>query len=72
MLALPYNLLERIRILVEVHKGIIIDESFAAEVTMTLQIPVEKMDEFRAGLSELSAGTLIPITIETTKVLLPV
>jgi uncharacterized YigZ family protein len=72
MLALPYNLLERVRILVDKHHGDILDEDFAADITMTLRLPVENADEFQADLSELSAGTLRIETIETTEMLLPV
>ena len=72
MLALSYNLLERVRLLVEKHGGIITDETFAVDVTSTMQLPVENMDAFQADLSELSAGALKAETIETTEVLLPV
>ena len=72
MLVLPYNLLERVRILVERHLGDILDEEFAADITMTLRFPVENTDQFQADLSELSAGKLQIETIETTEVLLPV
>jgi uncharacterized YigZ family protein len=72
MLALPYNLLERVRMLVESHQGDVLDESFAADITMTLRLPVEKMGQFQADLSELSAGKLRAETIETTEVLFPV
>lgn len=71
MLALPYNLLERIRILVEAHHGEILEESFAADVTLTLRIPVETMDRFQSDMGELSAGRLQAETIETTEALLP-
>lgn len=72
MLALPYNLLERVRDLVHKHQGDILDEDFAADITLTLRIPVEQTDSFQADLSELSAGKLQAETIETTEVLLPV
>ncbi len=72
MLALPYHLLERIRALVHKHQGTIRDEAFAADITMTLHLPVESMQEFQAGLSELSAGTLRAETIETAELLVPI
>lgn len=72
MLALPYNLLERVRMLVNRHQGDILNEEFAADITMTLRFPVENADQFQADLSELSAGTLHAETIETTEMLLPV
>jgi uncharacterized YigZ family protein len=72
MLALPYNLLERVRLLVNRHQGNILNEEFAADITMTFRLPVENADPFQADLSELSAGTLQAETIETTEMLLPV
>ena len=72
MLALPYNLLERVRILVSKHQGDILDEDFAADITMTLRLPVENAEAFQVDLSELSSGALQAETIETTEVLLPV
>jgi putative IMPACT (imprinted ancient) family translation regulator len=72
MLALPYKLLERVRLLVSKHQGDILDESFATDVTMTLRYPLENAEQFQADLSELSAGKLQAETIETTEMLLPV
>ena len=72
MLVLPYNLLERVRMLVNRHQGDILNEEFAADITMTFRFPVENADQFQADLSELSAGTLQAETIETTEMLLPV
>ena len=72
MLALPYNLLERVRILVGRHHGDILDEEFSVDVTITLRIPIENTTDFQADLSELSAGSLRIEPIETTEVLLPI
>ena len=72
VLALPYNLLERIRLLVQKHQGDILDESFAVDITMTFRYPVEYAEQFQADLSELSAGTLQAEAIETTEMLLSV
>lgn len=72
MLATPYNLLERMRLLVEKHQGDILVESFAVDITMTVRFPVENMGAFQGDLSELSAGKLQAETIETTEVLLPI
>ena len=71
MLALPYNLLERVRLLVHKHQGDILDESFAADITMTLRFPVENIGPLQADLSQLSAGSLRLETLETTEILLP-
>jgi len=72
MLALPYNLLERVRILVNKYQGDILEEDFAADITMTLRFPIVNSDRFQAELSELSAGTLQLETIEFTEMLFPV
>lgn len=72
MLALPYNLLERIRLLIDRCHGDIMDEDFAADITVTFRLPIENVADFQADLSELSAGALQMEPIETTEVLLPV
>lgn len=66
MVAVPYNLLERVRLLVgEVH-GRIIDEEFAADVTITLQLRTEHFDAFQNSLRELSNGLLAAEIVETS------
>jgi uncharacterized YigZ family protein len=65
MVAIPYNLLERMRLLVAGQHGEILDEEFAADITMTLQFPVESFEAFQNNLRELSAGTLKAEIIES-------
>ena len=72
LLALPYNLLERIRLIVARHAGAVLGEDFAADITMTLRFPVEKLAGFQDDLRELSAGKLQAEVIETTEMLVPV
>lgn len=72
MLALPYNLLERIRLLVARHQGAILGEDFGADVTMTLRFVVEDYPAFQLDLRELSAGMLQAEMIEATDMLVPV
>ncbi len=67
MLALPYNLLERIRILVKKHHGEILGEDFAADITMSFCFPVPAFTELQNDLRELSAGKLQAEVIETTE-----
>jgi len=67
MLAIPYNLLERIRLVVARHNGEVMDEDFAADITMTLQFPIESFEGFQNELRELTAGKLIAEVIETTE-----
>lgn len=72
LLALPYNLLERVRLLVKKQHGDILGEDFAADITMTVRFPVEQFDVFQNDLRELSAGQLAAEVIETTEMLAPV
>ncbi|GJM40847.1 MAG: YigZ family protein [Ardenticatenaceae bacterium] len=65
MLALPYNLLEQVRLLVGEWNGRILDEDFAADITMTMQFTVPQFPGFQAALRELSHGTLAAEIIET-------
>lgn len=65
MVALPYSLLERVRLVVARNGGEVLDEDFAGDVTLTLQFPVEMLGGFQAELRELSAGKLQVEVIET-------
>lgn len=72
LLAIPYNLLERVRLLIARHGGAVLGEEFAADVTLTLRLPVQSLEGFQAELRELSAGRLRAEVIETTELLVPV
>jgi len=65
MVAIPYNLLERLRLVVARQKGEVLDEDFAGDITMTLQFPVDSFDAFQAELREMSAGKLQAEVIES-------
>lgn len=72
LLAIPYNLLERIRLLAPRHNGQILEEEFAADITLTLRFPVESLPGFQGDLQELSAGKLQAEIIETGVMLMPI
>ncbi len=72
LLVTPYPLLERIRLLVPQHEGVILSEDFGAEVSMTLQFPVGKIEAFQGVIQELSGGKLKADIIETSETLLPI
>lgn len=67
MAVIPYNLLERVRLLVTRNHGEVLDEDFTADITMTLQFPVEMFETFQNELRELSAGRLKAEIIESTE-----
>jgi uncharacterized YigZ family protein len=64
MLACAYPLYERIRLLAIEHHGQILDETFAADVTLTIRFAVERFDSFQAGLLEMTRGSLKAEIIE--------
>jgi len=72
MLAIPYNLLERVRLMVGRHGGEVLDEDFGGDVTMTLQFPVESMEGFQLELQELSAGKLKVEIIESKETIVKI
>jgi putative IMPACT (imprinted ancient) family translation regulator len=69
MVAIPYNLLERARLLVTRQRGEILDEEFAGDVTMTMQFPVDYFDAFQNELRDLSGGKFRAEVIESREVI---
>lgn len=67
MVATPYNLFEQVKLLVEAHRGRVLDETFAADVTMTIQVTIERFPAFQDALQELSHGALTAEIIETNE-----
>jgi uncharacterized YigZ family protein len=65
MMAVPYTLFEQVKLLVEAHNGRILDEEFAADVTVTAQFIEERFDGFQDALRELSHGRLEAQIVET-------
>lgn len=54
----PYPLLERLKILVAAHDGVIGETDFGAAVRVHILLPSEKVNDFTDSLTELSAGSL--------------
>ncbi len=65
MIAMPYSYFERIRLLISAHHGKIVDEDFAADVTITCGLAVEEFPAFQAALKDMSHGSLDAEIIET-------
>ena len=72
LIALPYNLLERLRLVVTRQRGEVLGEDFAADITMTVRLPVDTFESFQNDLRELSAGKLQAEVIETKEMIVPV
>jgi uncharacterized YigZ family protein len=65
MMAVPYPLFEQVKLLTAAYNGRMLDEEFAADVTVTAQFTVEQFDVFQDALRELSHGRLEAEIIET-------
>ena len=65
MVVIPYNFLERVRLIVARQHGETLDEEFAGDITMTLQFPVDSFEGFQSELREISAGKLKAEVIES-------
>lgn len=65
VVATPYSFFERVRLAIEAHQGQILEEDFAADVTVTARLTVERFPEFQADLQDLSNGTLEAAILDT-------
>jgi len=72
MLAIPYHLLERLRLLVTRQGGEVLGEDYAADITITLQFPIDSFDAFQNELRELSGGKLKAEVIESRETIVKV
>ncbi len=61
----PYPFFERVRLAVDAHRGEILEEEFAAAVTVTARFPVECVPAFQDALQELSSGAIEASIVST-------
>jgi uncharacterized YigZ family protein len=71
MAAFPYTYLERVRRIAAACNGTILDEEFAADVTVTARFRVEDTLAFQAQMVELTSGTVHAMVLETSEMLMP-
>ena len=72
MLAVPYAWFERLRLLITAQHGQVIDQDFAADVTVTARFAEEHLPAFQAALSEASHGSLKAEIIESSVEITPI
>ena len=65
MLVLPYNLYEQVKLLIEREHGRVLDEEFAADITLTAQFVTSQFPHCQEALRELSHGRLEAEIVET-------
>lgn len=71
MAAFPYTYLERVRRLVAACGGEILDEEFAADVTLVARFRVGETKRYQDQITEMTSGTIMPEVIETGEMLMP-
>lgn len=71
MAAIPYNWLERMRLQTAAHGGQVLEEVFAADITVTLRFPVERFADFQESIRQASHATLQVETIERGEMIVP-
>ncbi|MCE9647784.1 MAG: YigZ family protein [Chloroflexi bacterium] len=72
MVAFPYNMLERLRLVAARRQGSVLGEDFGADITMTVRFPVDSFDAFQNDLRELSAGKIQAEVIEVKEMVVAV
>ena len=72
MIAIPYNFLERLRLLAARQGGEILGEDFGSDITVTLQVPVDSFEALQADLREMSAGKLKAEIIESKETIVKI
>ena len=64
LLECPYPMFERVKLLIEDHEGRIESSDYGAAVTLTFLLPVQKVADFSAALTELSGGQMSAEEVE--------
>jgi uncharacterized YigZ family protein len=71
LVAFPYTYLERIRRIIASCNGVILQEEFMAEVTLTARFKLEDTPIFQTQIVELTSGSVESEILETQAVLMP-
>ncbi len=65
LISLPYSLFERVRLVVQAHQGQMLEEDFAADVTLSVRLALEDWPSLQATLRDLSHATIEAEIVET-------
>jgi uncharacterized YigZ family protein len=61
----PYPFFQPIRRLLGQHQGTVLDEQFAADVTMFASFPLDEVEPFIQAVIDLSAGSVYPTILDS-------
>ena len=62
--SVPYNIYERLKLLLAEHQALITDEDFAAEVTVYATLPADRIPLLEAAITNLTAGQAALIRLD--------
>lgn len=65
LFVVPYSLFERAQIVIANFDGFCIEKNFAADVTISVRLPNQHLDDFKDRMTALTQGDIEFITIET-------
>ena len=65
LFVVPYSLFERAQIIIANFDGFCIEKNFAADVTISVRLPNQHLDDFKDRMTALTQGDIEFITIET-------
>jgi uncharacterized YigZ family protein len=71
LLAAPYSWFERLRLLISAHHGELLEQDFAADVTLTARFPAEAFPAFQEALGQASHGSLAAEIVSTETAIIP-
>jgi uncharacterized YigZ family protein len=60
----PYSFYQPIRRLIEEHEGVVVEEDFAASVTILAKFPSDQIETFTSAVIELTAGNVSPVVLD--------
>lgn len=63
-LTLPYSLYERIKLMTTDYSASVDEETFEADVTIFLTMPVDQVESFTVAVRDLSAGRIVPTLLD--------
>jgi uncharacterized YigZ family protein len=72
LVAAPYAWYDRLQSLIRNHRGKVLSQDLTADVTFTIQLPVENFSAFEMVLTDASHGGLQAVIINTEETILPV
>lgn len=68
----PYAWYDRLQTIIRTYSGRVLEQDLAADVTLTVRLPVENFTSFQTNLTDASHGSLQAVIISTEETILPI